>query len=479
MTGNVIPTAVPPQPHLLQANMRLKSRVVACGYSQIAGVDFSETYAPVVKLTSIRVIGAVSVELDLEVHQMDFVTAFLNGTLDETIYMEQPPGFEEGDSQKIVCLLKKAIYGLKQSPRQWYAKIDDFFVRVLGMERNPADDCVYVRRKGGHILIIAIYVDDLLIACSDKSILTNTKAELSSRFKMKDLGESRIILGMDITRDRVKRTLTFNQSRYAQKVIDRFGMTNARGQATPMDPALDLTQPSPPTSEPYREAIGSLMYLMVGTRPDLAYCVGVLAKHVQNPTQLHWEAVKRVIRYVVQTRNVGLVFGGTGKLEPALVYVDADWAGDEATRKSMSGFAALMSGSLVTWGARPQEVVALSSAESEYISLCTGAKETIWLRRLLTGLCVVPDMDKPTTILVDNQAAQSLAHNSAVNRRNKHIDVRYHFTRDVIEAGQVTLEYCPTEEMVADMFTKALGRVKLQHFIAAAGMGETESAETQ
>ena len=276
--------------------VRLKSRVVACGYGQVEGVDYTETYAPVVKMTSIRVIVSVTVTLDLHLHQMDVVTACMNGELDELIFMEQPPGFEVGDPGALVCQLKKAIYGLKQAPRQWYAKIDEFFVQTLGMKRNPADDCVYVRRQGGHILIIALYVDELLIACSDMSMMGDTKRDLSSRFKMKDLGESRVILGLDITRDRAKRTLSLNQSRYAQKMIDRFGMGSARGQPTPMDPSLDLTLIRSPTSEPYREAIGSLMYIMVGTRPDLAYCVRVLSKHVQNRTQLHWDVVKRVLR---------------------------------------------------------------------------------------------------------------------------------------------------------------------------------------
>ena len=323
-----------------------------------------------------------------------------------------------------------------------------------------------------------MYVDDLLIACSDESTLADTKSELSSRFKMKDLGESRIILGMDITRDREARTLSLCQSRYAQKVIERFGLGSAHGQTTPMDPALDLTVSSDLTSEPYREAIGSLMYLMVGTRPDLAFCIGTLAKYVEKPTTTHWDAVKRVMRYVIHTKDLGLVYGGTSLKAPE-VYVDADWAGDHETRKSVSGFVAMMSGAAVAWCARQQEVVAMSSAESEYISMCAGAKETVWLRRLIAGLGVFDDVDKPTVVHVDNQAAIALAHNSAVNRRNKHIDVRYHFTRQCVEDGALELQYCPTDDMVADMLTKALGRVKLQRFVWSAGMRESESAASQ
>ena len=458
--------------------VRRKSRLVARGFSQVEGVDYSETYAPVVKFTSVRVLLALVAAMDLLLHQMDVVTAFLNGDLREIVYMEQPQGFEQGDRAKVVCRLKKSLYGLKQAPRQWYAKIDDFFVNYLGMSRNAADDCVYVRRQGGQLLIIALYVDDLLIACSDEVTLAETKRELSSRFKMKDLGESRIILGMDICRDREHRTLSVCQSRYAQKVIERFGLASARGQPTPMDPAIELMGSDISTSEPYREAIGSLMYLMVGTRPDLAYCIGTLAKYVERPTELHWAAVKRVMRYVLHTKELGLVYGGTA-LEAPEVYVDADWAGDHETRKSMSGFVAVMSGAAVAWCARQQEVVAMSSAESEYISLCTGVKETVWLRRLLSGLEVLSDVDKPTVVHVDNQAAIALAHTNAVNRRNKHIDVRYHFTRQAVHDGIVQLQYCPTELMVADMLTKPLGRVKLVGFVEAAGMREAKAASSQ
>ena len=457
---------------------RRKSRLVARGFTQVEGIDYSETYAPVAKLTSIRVLLDVVAELDLELEQMDAITAFLNGLLKEVVYMEQPEGFEQGDPAKQVCLLLKAIYGLKQAPRQWYAKIDEFFIQTLGMQRNPADDCIYVRQKGGHILIIALYVDDLLIACSEKTVLSETKAELCKMFKMKDLGESKIILGMDISRDRDARTLSLCQSRYAQKVIDRFGLSSARGQPTPMDPEIDLTLPAAPCKHPYREAIGSLMYLMVGTRPDLAFAIGLLAMFVENPTELHWDAVKRVIRYVIHTKDRGLIFGGT-ELQPPVVYVDADWAGDRETRRSMCGFVAMMSGTAVAWCARQQEVVAMSSAESEYISMCNGAKETAWIRRLFIGLQVLPEIEAPTFMYVDNQAAIALAHNAAVNRRNKHIDVRYHYIRQVVQDGTITIEYCPTDEMVADMLTKALGRVKLQKFVKLAGLVPTTAASRQ
>ena len=461
--------------------IRHKSRICAVGLGQVLGIDYTETYAPVVKLVSIRILLSITAAMDLLLHNMDVVTAFLNGDLDELVYMEQPRGYEKGNPRDVVCLLKKSICGLKQSPRQWYAKIDELLCSALNMQHNDADDCLYVRKTGKSILLIALYVDDLLIACSDESTLLDTKRQLSQRFEMKDLGESRVILNMDISRNRPERRLSLCQARYAQKVIERFGMGAARGQDTPMEGKLDLTVPTNPVNQPYREAIGSLMYLMVGTRPDIGFAVCNLSKYAQNPGQAHWDAVKRVLRYLIKTKDLGICFGqakDNRSLVPH-VYVDSDWAQDPETRRSMSGNVVMMGGAAIAWNVRQQEVVALSSAESEYIGLCLGVKETVWIRRLVSGLGLVDGVDAPTTVLLDNQASDRLAHNASINRRTKHIDVRYHYTRKAIEDKVVKLEYCPTEEMVADMLTKPLGRVKLQNFVASAGLTPSESASRQ
>ena len=203
---------------------------------------------------------------------------------------------------------------------------------------------------------------------------------------MKDLGESRVILGMDIARSRGSRTLTITQERYAQKIIDRFGMTSACGQSTPMDPGVDFTVDAEPCTESYREAIGSIMYLMVCTRPDLAYPVCNLAKFVEKPTVVHWTAVKRMLRYIIATRNLGLGFRGHDASPVPMVYVDDDWAGDTQMSESMCGCAVMMGPAAVTWCARQQEVVAMSPAEAEYISICMGVKELMWIRRLVQVL---------------------------------------------------------------------------------------------
>lgn len=453
--------------------VRYKARLVARGFSQIEGLDYYETFAPVVKFTSIRVLLALVSVNDLHLHQMDVITAFLNGELEEEVYMEQPRGYEEGDPSSVVSLLKKALYGLKQAPRQWYAAIHEFFCRELRMQRNSADDCMYRRSEGKHLLLIALYVDDLLIACNDMETLQTTKQDLCKKFRMKDLGDSHIILGMDIIRNRSERTLTLCQSRYAEKLISRFGMSSAKGTTTPVDTGIDLTATVESCENPYREAIGSLMYLMVGTRPDIAFAVGRLAKYVERPGMIHWQAVKRLLRYIIHTKTLGLKYSGTQASLNPTVYVDADWAGDQECRQSMSGCVVMMGGAAISWYARQQEVVALSSTESEYISMCSGVKETIWVRRLIIDIGSVPGMDEPTSLMTDNQGGIKLANNASVNRRTKHIDVRFHFTRQAIENGTVRLEYCPTEEMIADMLTKGLGRVKLERFVHRSGLRVT------
>jgi hypothetical protein len=280
-----------------------KVRLVARGFSQTKGVDYTETFAPVAKFNSIRILLALAAKNDWEVHQLDVKSAYLNGDLKEEIYMDQPEGFVKNGDEEKVCRLHRSLYGLKQAGRSWYEKIDTFF-EELGLERTHADNCVYQRRQNNKTLIITIYVDDLLIFASDIEEIDDLKKKLGERFKMSDLGEAHYCLGIQITRNRQQGTIQINQTKYVDDIIERFNMTDCKPIATPMDPNVKLSKEMSPKNEndarkmqgiPYRNLTSSLMYAMTGTRPDIAYTVRTLSKYNDNPGELHWKAAKRAL----------------------------------------------------------------------------------------------------------------------------------------------------------------------------------------
>ena len=257
-----------------------KARLVARRFQQVQGLDYTEMYAPVIKFTTIRLLLALGAHYDLELHQMDVVTAFLNGDLDEDIYMEQPEGCIDESKKDFVCKLLKALYGLKQAHRQWHAKVDDFLIGELGFETSRSDSCLYIKRVGNTILLIALYVDDLLLAGSDIDAITWMKEELHKRFEMKDLGEAKICIGLEIHRDRATKSLSLTQSKYASNVLERFRIAACNRAIPPMEQVRKVTisdSNDAETNAPYRQAVGCLMYLMIVTRPDLAYAIGKLS----------------------------------------------------------------------------------------------------------------------------------------------------------------------------------------------------------
>ncbi len=437
-----------------------KARLVALGCRQLYGVDYLETFAPVVKLTTIRVLLAIAAAHDLECEQMDVTTAFLNGDLDEDIYMQIPEGLRTAQNDGMVCKLRKSLYGLKQAPRQWYAKIHAYLVDYLKFVGSTNDPCLYTRKSSSGILIIALYVDDLLIIGNCKSEITTLKGELSKRFEMKDLGPAAVMLGVEISRDRRSRKLWITQREYTLEVLKRFRMEETRTISTPMDKsALDLLnnlgEPAPERC-PYRQAIGSLIYLVSCTRPDLAFTVRRLSQYLEKPTKQHWTAVKRALRYLWSTRHLGIQFDGTIGTQ-IVGYSDSDYAGCTAERKSTSGYVFLIAGGAVSWKSKKQTIVATSSCEAEYVASCMAAKEAIWLARLVADLMFEPSPET-VPIYVDNNGAKDLAINATINERTKHIDVQYHFVRQCCQDGKIVLERCDTSDQVADPLTKPLDK---------------------
>lgn len=341
-----------------------KARLVAQGFTQVPGIDFNETFAPVAKLSSIRTLLALAARYDWELEQMDVKSAYLNGKLDETIYMRQPPGSAVDGQEHLVCSLKKTLYGLKQAGRGWYKTLSEAMA-AMGFARCASDHAVWYRRDGESAIIVASSVDDLTIT-GTPDFVGSFKLDINSRFEMSDLGAMRWILGIEVKRDREAKTIAISQRSYIDTIVARFNLEDANPTPTPMQPGGALGQHQSPATPrqfedmrdvPYREAVGSLMYAATGTRPDIMFAVTALSQFMQNPGRPHWEAVKRVLRYLKGTRELCLVYGS--KREGLQGYSDADWGSSTEHRHSISGYVFTLDGGAISWSAKKQNVVAL------------------------------------------------------------------------------------------------------------------------
>jgi hypothetical protein len=452
---------------------RYKARLVVKGFQQKEGVDYTDIFSPVVKLTTIRlVLGIVATE-NLHLEQLDVKTAFLHGDLEEDIYMSQPQGFIVQGKENLVCKLRKSLYGLKQAPRQWYKKFDSFMYST-GFTRCQADHCCYVKSFDNSYIILLLYVDDMLIAGSSIEEINNLKKQLSKQFAMKDLGPAKQILGMRIIRDRANGTLKLSQTEYVKKILSRFSMDEAKPVSTPLGSHFRLTKDQSPKTEqeqaymskvPYASAIGSLMYAMVCTRPDIAHAVGVVSRYMSNPGKQHWEAVKWILRYLKGTLGTSLCF--TGADMKLTGYVDSDLAGDVDTRKSTTGYVYTLGGTAVSWVSRLQKIVALSTTEAEYVAVTEAGKEMVWLQGFLEEL---GQRQKKGILHSDSQSAIFLAKNPAFHSRTKHIQLRYHFIRSLLDGGQLTLEKILGAKNPADMLTKGVTIEKLKLCSTSVGL---------
>ncbi|GKB97559.1 putative RNA-directed DNA polymerase [Tanacetum coccineum] len=458
---------------------RYKARLVVKGFSQKRGIDFDEIFSPVVKMGSIRVVLGLAASLDLEVEQMDVKTTFLHGDLDKEIYMEQPEGFQVKGKEGYVCRLQKSLYGLKQAPRQWYKKFESV-IGKQGYQKTSLDHCVFFQKFGDDdFIILLLYVDDMLIVGKNIGRIAQLKRDLSKSFSMKDLGPAKQIIGIRIFRDRCAKKLHISQEQYTEKVLCRFNMDKAKVVSSPLTTNFKLADKDCPSSKkniqkmdrvPYASAVGSLMYAMVCTRPDLAHAVGVVSRFLSNPGKKHWEAVKWIFRYLRGTSKLGITFGN-GK--PMLVgFTDSDMAGNKDNMKSTSGYLMTFAGGAVSWQSRLQKCVALSTTEAEYMAATEACKELLWLKRFLQELGF---KQQRYAVLCDNQSAIHLAKNSMFHKRTKHIDIRYHWIRDAIEDGMFELNKVHTDDNASDMLTKAVAREKLKVCCSIAGMANSSS----
>ena len=433
---------------------KFKARYCAQGFSQVEGVDYVETFAPVAKLVTLRLLLAIAIRFNLLVQQFDIETAFLNGYLEDTIYIEQPDGFKVKGKENWVCRLVRSLYGLKQSPRLWNETLKTV-MKSCGLTQSESDPCLFYRFTSTAKLLVLVYVDDLVVAGTNQQAIDQLKQSLKKKFKLKELGDLSWCLGIQITRSQSGKQFALSQRKFIDDILKRFNMTECKPVTTPMEPNAKFVKGNPDEviDVPYRSVIGSLMYLMLGTRPDIAYAVGTLSKFLDCPTQTHWTAAKRVIRYLQGTKDHGLIMGKEVN-DNLTGMVDANWGTDVEDRRSTSGYLFMLMGGLLCWTSKRQSTVALSSTEAEYMALSLATQEAIWLRRLLKELSV--EQVEATQVGEDNQGCIALAKNPVQHARTKHIDIRHHFVRQALQEKQIVLQYVPTEEMSADLLTKAL-----------------------
>ena len=450
---------------------RCKSRIVARGNFQVPGVDYDDVFAPGARYSSVRTVlanGSKHMQEhpgEYDIDQWDVDTAFLYAKIEEEVYMEQPQGFEKfgPNGEKLVCKLRKSIYGLKQSPRNWNKELHNLMIED-GFVQSNADPCVYIKRCTSDAtkppLVVVIYVDDLIAGGMRKMREAFEKA-LLGRYKIKKLGRVHWCLGIeilfDIQPDEVK--IEMNQTKYIRDLVVKYEMEGASTMSTPRvkdrvnddNETCDLNDLLPEDNN-YRNITGSVMYAALATRPDIAEAVSVLTRSMQKPTVRNLIAAKRVIRYLKGTSERGLLFSSKGN-EDLVVYADADWAGDREGCRSTSGWVVMLQGAAVSWQSKLQTIVALSTTEAEYTCVSSAAQEIVYQRQLRQDMLIV--VTEPTLLFNDNSGCVALAHNPVMHKRTKHLSIKQHYIRSQIVNKQIKLMFCRTAKMVADILTKA------------------------
>jgi hypothetical protein len=443
--------------------------------------------------------------MDLEVDQLDVKTAFLYGIIDQLIYVEMPKGYEVDG---MVCKLLKALYGLKQSPRLWYERLSTYLLERLGLKKLNADHSIFATPQGVSGPILSVFVDDIKIIDKDKSRVARIKDELASAFKMVDLGPISYYLGIKVERNHLTRTLVISQPAYIEKMLARHSLQNAKVSSVPMTNYANMvpntSQASAEEIQSYQSKVGSVMFPMVETRPDITFAVSVVSRYAKNPSRAHIEAIKTILSYLKGSMTRGIMYGG-GTLK-VVAHSDADWGADVEARRSTGAYVFTMSNGPVSWCSKRQPTVALSTTKAEYMALTQAAKEATWYRLLMMELAII-NPDEPWAdihVLTDNQAAQeiqsvpenetnsktatqtttedleeypaielrgdnqgsiALGQNPVLHSRTKRIAIQHHYVREEVLAGRIRLVYVSTKDMIADGLTKPLSATLFQGFI--------------
>jgi histone deacetylase 1/2 len=433
---------------------KYKARIVAKGFNQEAGFDFQETFSPVVKPVTIRIILTLALSLKWDIQQIDINNAFLNGILQEEVYMSQPPGFISSDKTP-VCKLHKALYGLKQAPRAWYDRLTQALVS-FGFHSSRCDPSLFVYNHKGVTMYVLVYVDDILLTGSSSTILHDLIAKLNSQFALKHMGRPDYFLGIEV-QYLPSGNLLLTQSKYIRDLLSRANMAEAKGLTTPMVSNLKLSKfgtDELPDAHEYRSIVGALQYVTL-TRPELAFCVNKVCQFLSRPLISHWQAVKRILRYLLHTCSHGLLLQPSQAVSKFSIraYSDSDWASDMDDRRSTSGSCVYFGPNLVSWSAKKQTLVARSSAEAEYRALAHTTSELLWIQSLLRDLHI--PIHTPV-LLCDNISAVLIAHNPVLHARTKHLELDIHFVREKVVAKELSISHVPGVDQIADALTKPL-----------------------
>jgi hypothetical protein len=415
-------------------NTKNKARLIGKGYTQVEGLDFGETYAPVPRLESIRILLAYATHHDFKLYQMDVKSAFLNGLLQEEVYVEQPPGFEDSKFPNHVYKLHKALYGLKQAPRAWYECLNDFLLKN-GFEIGKADSTLFIQRNGKDIFICQIYVDDIIFGSTNDNFCEEFSRIMTKRLEMSVMGELKFFLGFQIKQ--MKEETFLCQTKYVKDMLKRFDIADCKPIKTPMalNGHLNLNEEGMSVDQKiFRSMIGSLLYLCA-SRPDIMLSVCMCARFQANPKECHLMAIKRIFRYLVHTPNLGLWYP-KGSTFDLLGYSDSDYAGCKVDRKSTTGTCQFLGSSLVSWSLKKQNSVALSTTEAEYVAAGACCAQLLWMKQTLSDYgCEFSNIP----LLCDNESVIKLANNPVQHSRTKHIDIRHHFLRDHEAKGDIAI----------------------------------------
>ncbi|GJZ94767.1 putative ribonuclease H-like domain-containing protein [Tanacetum coccineum] len=433
--------------------LKNKARLVAKGYRQEEGIDFEESFAPVARIEAIRIFIANAATKNMIIYQMDVKTAFLNGDLQEEVFVSQPEGFEDQDNPTHVYRLKKALYGLKQAPRAWYDTLSKFLL-ANNFFKGAVDPTLFTRKSGKHILLVQIYVDDIIFASTDHNACHIFSKEMSSKFQMSMMGQMSFFLGLQVSQS--PRGIFINQAKYALETLKKYGMDLSDPVDTPMVDRLKLDEDLmgiPVDQTRFRGMVGSLIYL-TASRPDLVFAVCMCARYQAKPTKKHFEAIKRVFWYLKGTINMGLWYPKDNAMS-LTAYADADHAGCQDSRRSTSGSAQFLGDRLVSWSSKKQRSTAISTTEAEYIAMSGCCAQILWMRSQLKDYGF--DFNK-IPLYCDNKSAIALCCNNVQHSRSKHIDIRHHFIREQVENRVVELYFVEMNYQLADILTKALPR---------------------